>query len=32
VFAEIATGQISGFGKESYLLGIRAAVAASSNK
>ena len=32
VFAEIATGQISGFGEESYLLGIRAAVAASSNK
>lgn len=29
VFAEIATGQISGFGQESYLLGIRAALAAS---
>jgi len=29
VFADIATGQISGFGEESYLLGIRAAVAAS---
>lgn len=29
VFAEIVTGQISGFGEESYLLGVRAAVAAS---
>ncbi|AZP04248.1 type II 3-dehydroquinate dehydratase [Jeotgalibaca ciconiae] len=29
VFAEIITGQISGFGEESYLLGVRAAVAAS---
>lgn len=29
VFAEIATGQISGFGEDSYLLGIRAALAAS---
>lgn len=29
VFAEIASGQISGFGEESYLLGIRAALAAS---
>ncbi|MCE4048791.1 MULTISPECIES: type II 3-dehydroquinate dehydratase [Bacillaceae] len=29
VFADIATGQISGFGEESYVLGIRAAVAAS---
>lgn len=28
VFADIVTGQISGFGEESYLLGIRAAVAA----
>lgn len=27
VFAEIAQGQISGFGVESYLLGLRAAVA-----
>ncbi len=27
VFAEIAQGQISGFGLESYLLGLRAAVA-----
>jgi 3-dehydroquinate dehydratase-2 len=27
VFAEIAQGQISGFGMESYLLGLRAAVA-----
>lgn len=29
VFAEIITGQISGFGEESYLLGVRAAVTAS---
>ena len=28
VFAEIAKGQISGFGVESYLLGLRAAVSA----
>lgn len=28
VFADIVTGQISGFGEESYLLGIRAAVRA----
>ena len=28
VFAEIATGQICGFGVESYLLGLRAAVSA----
>jgi len=28
VFAEIAKGQISGFGVDSYLLGLRAAVAA----
>lgn len=28
VFADIVTGQISGFGEESYLLGIRAAVSA----
>lgn len=28
VFADIVTGQISGFGEDSYLLGIRAAVAA----
>lgn len=28
VFAEIATGQISGFGEDSYLLGIRAALSA----
>ena len=32
VFADIVTGQISGFGEESYLLGIRAAVTASSKK
>lgn len=32
VFADIVTGQISGFGEESYLLGIRAAVAAIRNK
>lgn len=31
VFADIVTGQISGFGKESYLLGIRAAVQAIKN-
>lgn len=29
VFADIVTGQISGFGAESYLLSIRAAVAAN---
>jgi len=29
VFADIITGQISGFGAESYLLGLRAAVAAT---
>jgi len=29
VFADIVTGQVSGFGEESYLLGLRAAVAAS---
>ena len=29
VFADIVTGQISGFGADSYLLSIRAAVAAS---
>ena len=28
VFADIVTGQIAGFGEESYLLGIRAAVTA----
>lgn len=28
VFAEIVRGQISGFGKDSYLLGLRAAVSA----
>lgn len=28
VFADIVTGQISGFGEDSYLLGIRAAVTA----
>lgn len=28
VFAEVARGQISGFGKDSYLLGLRAAVSA----
>lgn len=31
VFADIVTGQISGFGEESYLLGIRAAVTAIKN-
>jgi 3-dehydroquinate dehydratase-2 len=30
VIAEIATGQIAGFGAESYLLGLRAAVAAAA--
>jgi 3-dehydroquinate dehydratase-2 len=31
VFAEIVTGQISGFGEASYLLGIRAALAATED-
>ncbi len=31
VFAEIVTGQICGFGKESYLLALRAAVGAVAN-
>lgn len=29
VFSDIVTGQISGFGAESYLLGVRAAIAAA---
>ena len=32
VFVEIAKGQISGFGVDSYLLGLRAIVAAASDK
>lgn len=32
VFADIVTGQISGFGEESYSLGIRAAVEASEKQ
>ena len=32
VFAQIATGQISGLGVNSYLLGLRAAVAAARGK
>ncbi len=32
VFVEIAKGQISGFGVDSYLLGLRAVVAAASEK
>lgn len=32
VFADIVTGQISGFGSDSYQLGIRAAVNAIKNK
>lgn len=32
VFADIVTGQISGFGGESYLLGIRAAIAGSEKQ
>ena len=32
VIAEIAKGQIAGFGVDSYLLGLRAAVSAAQNK
>lgn len=32
VFAEIAQGQISGFGVDSYLLGLRAAVSAATRR
>jgi 3-dehydroquinate dehydratase II len=32
VIGEIAKGQIAGFGVESYLLGLRAAVSATAKK
>jgi 3-dehydroquinate dehydratase-2 len=32
VFSEVVRGQISGFGSDSYLLGLRAAAAAAGEK